>query len=129
MNFLTDDSIMYGGEGGWHGKKHLIAALFFFIISIALVIIYDRLSESRLSDDLKKVRDEDQSKSYWFRYGQFFGSGIILLVVWLLGFSKNIISSSIVFSILGIQTGLCLSLANPDDFTELKNKYDNIRKK
>ena len=122
MDFLTDDSIMNGGSP-WTMTKHLPIAFILGALSIALVILYERLSEDRLPPSLKNIRDKHQSESLWWKWGGLIGSAGIIIILWIGGFNpKNLsgVPAMIVIGILGAQVGLCLSLVNPEDAINLK---------
>ena len=124
MDFLTDDSIMNGGSP-WTMTKHLTIAFILGALSVALVILYERLSEDRLPQSLKDIRNKNKSESLWWKWGGLIGSVAIIIIVWIGGFNPRNnfgVPSMIVMGTLGIQTGLCLSLANPEDAINLQGK-------
>jgi len=131
MNFLTDNSIMHGGDGiEIFARKHLVVAFLLAILSFGLIILYNTLVDERVPKELRDIRDEDKETSLWWRWGHLFGTGILFFVLWIIGFKSggSFVGGIIALFIIGVQTGLCLSLANPTDLAKLKDKYNYLKK-
>jgi len=135
MDFLTDDSIMYGGKGS-KTFTMLILSLLYLTISIILWWVYyfyfkDRRKIGETDDETKK------EGILWGQVGIFISFSIVALLVFLSGYYQDpneqtpwyrrYILVPICFLSIGAQSGLILSMATPDDLNKLKkNVKDRI---
>lgn len=131
MDFLTDDLIMHGGEG-WKTGIWLIVSIVYLAVSIALWWVYYFYFEDRRrigeSNDGK-----DKSNLVLGQTGTFIGFCIVAALIFWTGLKQddtNISSSPLreyfllplAWLSIGVQLGLVLSMATPDDWNKLKEE-------
>ncbi len=131
MDFLTDDSIMYGGEGK-HTFTWLLVSIIYLSVSIVLWWVYYFYFEDRRK--IGQTEDNKDKSGLWGgATGTFIGFCIVAVLLFLTGkfqakndnespWYREYILVPICWLSVGTQLGLVLSMATPDDWKNLKEE-------
>jgi hypothetical protein len=132
MDFLTDDSIMYGGKG-WNTLTWSLLSLLYLAVSIVLWWVYYFYFKDRRE---QTIINDNQPALWGGAAGTFIGFCIIGFLMFWTGYKQEDSSNStsplrnyfvipISWLFIGVQLGLVLSIATSDDWNNLKQEAKN----
>jgi len=133
MNFLTDDYVMHGGDGSKTFTWGLVSILY-LAVSIVLWWVYYFVFEDRRK--IGQTEDgKDRTNLVAGQTTTFIGFTILAILLFWSGYKQGVNEESpwyreyfltpLAWLSIGLQSGLILSMATPDDWNKLKQEAKN----